>query len=1537
MPSDSLPEDFDPFAGAQLLSAVPSTEPQREVWTSSQISPDANLAYNESVSVVLDGPLDPAAMEAALRQLVQRHEALRSTFSGDGEKLLVNAGADVPFLRVDLSSRPEPDRAAELAALLDGAVTTPFDLAKGPLARAELVKLSPTRHQLIFTAHHIVCDGWSAAVLMKDWGQLYSALAAGKPAALPPADPISAYATEISRQERTPTHDADEAYWTNRFAGEAPVLELPADRPRPPLKTYASRREDAVLPEELVTRIKKAGSKERVSLFAMLLAGFHALLSRLSNQNDVVVGIPAAGQAAEGHQELVGHAVSMLPIRAQLDPHKPVKALLSEVRLHLLDAQEHQSFTIGSLLKKLPIKRDPSRLPLMSVIFNVDRGVGPAGLPFSGLQGQLSANARRFETYELFVNAVEYAGKITLECQYNADLFDQATIRRWLHAYERLMRGVVEDLEGQKGAPLGSLPLLSDDELRQLDAWNAESALPVDGAARVHDLIAAQARRTPDAPAIRFEGRQLTYRQLDARADALAGRLRELGVRRGQRVGLAVERSPEMVVGLYGILKSGAAYVPLDPGYPKDRLAFMVQDGALEVVVTQKQVAQELELKTRHLVLVEDLPAAADPLSPSADDAQTEDAAYVIYTSGSTGKPKGVQVPHRAVVNILHSCQRTPGMTAKDVVLAVTTLSFDIAVSELILPFTTGATVEIASREVASDGARLLALLKKSGATFMDATPATYRLLLSAGWTGGDLHKCICTGEAMPRDLAQELVKRVPSVWNGYGPTETTVWSSFYEVRAPVEKILIGKPVANTQLHVLDAQRQRAPLGVIGELYIGGRGVTLGYLGRPELTRERFVPNPFGDGLLYRTGDLVRYHRDGNLECLGRNDNQVKVRGFRIELGEIEDQLTQHPAVKQAAVVVREMKADDVRLVGYVVQHAGQSAADADLRAHLKKSLPEYMVPAHLIKLDRMPLTPSGKIDRKALPAPDVSAGLAGAFVAPRTDTERGLAEIWQQILSVGRVGATDDFFALGGHSLLASQLLARVQQRFGAQLSFRKIFEAPTVEKLAALVDASKGQGAPSPIPSIPRRPAGTPAPLSVAQARLVLLEQMDPGTRLVHALNGAWRLRGPMNVEAMRRAFAELLARHESLRSNLRVEPDGKQVQVVRPDRTLSMELLDLSAPAPDERRTPEERVRAALLELGQREYDLEKDPLVRLTLARYGAEDHALLLGVHNFAWDGWSFDLFLKEMAALYTAFAQGKPSPLPPLQVSYGDFAAWQQQLLESDEAKRQAAYWQKQLSGEVLPLEVPTDSPRMGSRSSAGANEGIRLSAELQDALVAMAQREGTTLFAALFAAFNVLLFRYTGHQELMVGCPVRARTRPELEDVIGPFTNNVILRTRIEDGMTFLGLLRHVKDVTLDAFSHQEVPIERLGVKPPLLRAYFSLQDARTRPVSFGPLQLEQVNSRAPTSANELMLWTMQRPEGLLAMLNYSTDLFRPESMQRMLRQLETLLGEVLKDPQRPALHLPILPDDERQRLADWADPGDEGAQTLFDGLESR
>jgi amino acid adenylation domain-containing protein len=1489
-------DDFDPFAGPQILSSIPTTEAQREVWTAAQVGREANLAYNESISVCLKGPLDVPALERALAEVVRRHELLRATFSADGLTLLVNATDELPLRHHDFTGHP-----AALWQLIERAVTEPFDLERGPLGRAHLVRLGVTEHVLVFTAHHIVVDGWSTAVLMSDLARLYSGQTLG------PAASFVQWGRELQSRSASSEAAADEAYWISRFAGEVPVLDLPTDRPRPPLKTYASLREDLMLDAALISRLKKVGAKERASLFAVLLSGFQALLHKLTGQDDVVVGVPAAGQtlpsrASGGYEALVGHCVNMLPLRTLVNPDSEASAFLSEVRRTLLDAQSHQHFTMGQLLQKLPVPRDPSRLPLVSVIFNVDRGMSAETLPFKQLTASLEANPRRFETYDLFLNAVELEGRVKLQCQYNTDLFDASTIRRWLSAYQRLLGSLADALE--QGGTVAGLEVVSPDELAALEGWNAQSSREVNPLLTVVDLLDEQARATPQDVAVECEGRRYTYRELHARADGIAARLRELGVSRGARVGLCLERGVDLVAALVGVLKAGAAYVPLDPGYPVERLTFMMQDAAIEVLLTERRVG--LTLPAKHVVLVDDVGGSAARVPRSA---RPEDVCYVIYTSGSTGKPKGVLVPHRAVVNLLKSVQHTPGLTAADTVLAVTTLSFDIAVSEVLLPLTVGARIVIATREVASDGARLLSALKESGATFFDATPATYRLLIAAGWEGGALKKCICTGEAMPKDLAVELVKRVPRVWNGYGPTETCVWSTFYEVKEPVGRVLIGRPVANTTCQVLDARRRPVLPGCVGELYLGGRGVALGYLNRPDLTQERFV-----DGC-YKTGDLVRLLPDGNLECLGRNDFQVKLRGFRIELQEIEDALTQHPSVRQAACLVRELKPSDPRLLGYVVTHPGRAVSDAELRAHLKKTLPDYMVPQTLVRLERMPLSVSGKIDRKALPSPELAAvAVADDFVPPRSQSERLLARLWQEVLGVGRVGATDDFFALGGHSLLASQLIARLRKELGVELSFRKIFEAPTLERLADLVDATQGQALAAVVAPIPRHCG--PAPLSVQQERLWRLEEMDPAQRLVHSLPAAWRLKGPLDVGLLQRSLDALAHRQTSLRTAIRVV-DGKPVQVVVPDRRLELEQVDLSGrPAAEQ----EQLTEVLLDQMMAKEFDLDRDVLVRNVLVRYAREEHALLTTRHAIVWDGWSFDVFLKELSELYAAAREGRASRLTDLPVTFADFAAWQRTWLEGPEAQAQVRFWQDRLAASPPPLEVPSDRPRQGSRSHVGANEGVSLSREVGDAIGAFAQSHQATPFMVLFSAYVTLLHRHSGQTDLVVGTPMRARTRTELEDVMGLFTNAVLLRVRLDPHWTFLELLNHVRELTLDAFAHQEMPLELLGQQAPVVRALFSLQESRTRPLTFGDVQVTQFHAQPPTAANELMLWAMETSRSLLLMLNYSTDVFEPATIRRFLAQLEQVLIEALKEPCRPLRHFPVVPDGEQRRIAHFA-----------------
>ncbi len=1520
----SDPVAFDPFAGPAILATAPSTEPQRELWTGSRMSDEGSLAFNESVTLWFQGPLDVEALRQALADLVARHEALRSTFSADGLSLLVGPAEPIPLPVHDWSALDARGQEEAWAKLLEREVEQTFDLQKGPLFRAQLARTSPTAHRLTLTAHHIVCDGWSSAVVVKELGALYTAAARRAVPDLPPAEPWTQYARTQTQVEKAPERAADEAYWTQLFANDIPVLELPSDRPRPPVKTYAARRVDVPLDPQLVAALKKSGAKLKASLFSTLLAGFEALMMRLAGQEDVVVGIPSAGQSLGDHAQLVGHCVNTLPIRARSAHSAPFAQLLDSVRVRMLEAMEHQQLTYGALLKSLPIPRDPSRLPLVSVCFNLDKGLPASALAFEGLKVELTTNPRHFETFDLFVNAVELDGAVKLEVQFNTDLFDESTVRRWLGGYELLLRGVAENPQ----TPVGKLTILSHEDRAQLTRWNEASRIEGIDRGTVHALIEAQAKKTPDAVAVEFEGKKLTYKELDARTNQLARALRGAGVGRGSLVGVCVERSVEMIVGVVGILKAGGAYIPLDPGYPSERLTYMVSDSQMKVVVTQAKLQGELKLPVEKALLVDDAATFEGqdgaPLPPGQESAGEEDVAYVIYTSGSTGKPKGVLVPHRAVANLIQSVQRTPGLSSRDTVLAVTTLSFDIAVSEVLLPLTVGARIVIASREVASDGMRLLSALKAHQVTFLDATPATYRLLLAAGWEKTPGLRVICTGEAMPKDLAIELVPRADQVWNGYGPTETTVWSTFYEVKAPVSRILIGRPVANTQLYVLDGMGNEVPVGVKGELFIGGSGVTHGYLNRPDLTKERFLPDTFGGAAgktLYKTGDVVRYLPDGNMECLGRNDFQVKLRGFRIELGEIEDALTQHPAVRQGAVIVREDRPGDKRLVAYAV--TSSDVSDGDLRTHLKRTLPEYMIPSGWVRLPKMPLTPSGKIDRRALPAPAEGQVASGVeFVAPRTPTETLVVDLFREALAVARVSVNDDFFALGGHSLLASQVLARLRRDHGVELSFRKIFEAPTPARFAELVDAAKassgGASAPRAPSGVTKRQGAGPADVSLLQERLWLMEDLDPTTRLVHNLPAAWRLTGALEPAHVARALELLVQRHETLRTVFAIE-NGKRVQKILPSAKAELEHVDLSALPTEER---EAELRKQMDAKTHVLFDLGQLPLFRSTLFKLGPQEHVLYSVRHNAIWDGWSFDIFLSEVSTAYNALASGQEPKLPELPVTYADYAAWHRTWIDSPALDGQRQYWKQRLAGDPPPLDLPTDFPRPRVNMHKGGSESIKLSKAELDALTELGKASGGTLYMVLFAGFNAVLHRWSGLNDLVLGTPVRARSQPELEGLVGPFINMVVLRTRLKDGMTFRQLIEQVKELALDGFSHQDLPLEKVGAKPPVVRGLFSLQDVRNRPRGLGDAQVSQIHVEPPTCSDDFLLWMMEARDGLLGVLNYNSGLFERGTARRFLEQLRHLLAEAVKDPNQPVARLPLLPESERARLSDWGRP---------------
>ena len=1111
-----IPVEFDPFTQPAAADGLPLTEPQREMWLAVQMGDEASCAYNQCFCLTLRGPLSAESMQSALRRVLERHDALRVAIDADGERQSVAAPCQIELPVVDLSHREQAARAAEIERLLEGETRRPFDLATGPMLRAMLVREAPDLHQLILTVHHIVCDGWSSAVLFGDLGRLYAADRHGLAAELPSAVSYSEYVAREAERAQDPQAHADEDYWVEQYAGSAPVLELPLERARPGVKTYRGARQELRLDESLCRALKAAGAKLGCTPFVTLLAAFEVLLSRLSGQADLVVGVPMAGQAQLENGHLVAHCVNVIPLRCRMEPGARFADHLRGTRGAFLEAQSHQRLTFGSLLRRLKIAWDPARTPLVSVTFNIDR----IGAPFDFgdlVLERVDSPAKGFVNFEISVNVVDNGHDLLIQCEHNSDLFSPGAIQRWLEHYQALLEAIASD----PGQRIDDVPLLTEANRRQLLVeWNDTKVEPP-AAGLMHQLFEAQARRAPKRTALKAGASALTYAQLESRANRLAQAMRSRGAGRGERVGLCVERSADMLAAVLGVLKSGAAYVPLDPTFPEERLRFMAQDAELALLVSSSTLAGVFGLPRERLLLLDTDAAAIDAHSeqpPGADttrDARPEDPAYIIYTSGSTGKPKGVVVPHRAVVNFLGSMTRTPGLAADDLLLAVTTLSFDIAVLELLLPLALGATTVIASREEAMDGVALRALLERSGATVMQATPITWRLLLEAGWPGSNGFKALVGGEALPRDLADGLIGRGVELWNLYGPTETTVWSTCARISDTSNGIGIGRPIANTTVYVLDERKNLCPIGVPGELCIGGTGVTLGYWRRPELTAERFIPDPFSGAAgttIYRTGDLARWRDDGTLEHLGRLDFQVKVRGFRIELGEIEAEISRHPAVREAVVLAREDVPGDARLVAYVVPRAGEVGV-AELKERLSRSLPAYMVPGAFVTLQALPRTPNGKIDRKTLPAPERTRAEAET-VAPRTATEEAVAASWRKALQLERIGASDNFFELGGRSLMFVRMISEINSTFKIRLGMAELIRNPTVEQFAALIDARRPRPTEQAAPD-----AGQPSqsPLST----LVLLQDGPPELPMYLIYAGPGELRLAQRMGGSHRVF--------------------------------------------------------------------------------------------------------------------------------------------------------------------------------------------------------------------------------------------------------------------------------------------------------------------------------------------------------------------------------------------------------------------------------
>jgi amino acid adenylation domain-containing protein len=1024
---------------------------QQRLWFLEQFDQEST-AYNIPCGLRFRGVLDLDALNRSFQEIIRRHEVLRTSLINveGAPKGLLRSASDWSLEVRSLLETPVALREEEVKRIASAEARRRFDLSSGPLVRACLVVLGAQDHALIVNIHHIAADGWSLGVLTAELTQLYEAFRKGQASPLPDL-PIqyADYAHWHRRHVENGAFQSDISYWRKQLRGPLPVIDLPTDRPRPATISYRGASCQQFLESNVQESIRTFGIAGRTTPFVILLSAFKILLFRYTSQTDVIVGSATAGRSRTELEQLIGLFINNLVLRTYLSGNTTGREVISRVRDTVLSAFAHENAPLDHLVDVLHPHRELNRTPLFQVMF-ILQNFAASWPELTGVTIEPLEFDPGTSRYDLTIEACEdQHHKLRLIWQYNTDLFDASTIERMQQNYLQ----VLEQMMAQPQLPISDLPIISAAERSQLTAPLERTAYPD---LCIHEWFAQQAARTPDAVALVCGSERLSYRQLQVRANRLANRLRAMGVGPDVLAALCLRRSADMLVAVLAVLTAGGAYVPLDPQYPSERLAFMLEDSGAAVLVTEEPLLDGLPLPTVPLICLDREHAslfAESPVSPAAG-VSSQHLAYVIYTSGSTGKPKGVEVTHRSVVNLLAAMQREFNVGPQDRLLAVTTLSFDIAGLELFLPLVCGGQVILASREAAWNGTALAALLQQSGATIMQATPVTWRLLLDAGWTGTPGLKILCGGEALPLELSNRLLATGGELWNLYGPTETTIWSTMHKVDARSGPAPIGKPIANTAAYVLDPSRQLAPIGVPGELYLGGDGLARGYLARPELTTEKFVAHPFRPGdRLYRTGDLVRWLGDGNLEYLGRMDDQVKLRGYRIELGEIEVVLERQPGIQQAVVVLQEVAPGDQRLTAYVVARGGAAIDPAALREALSRQLSDYMLPSAFVRLNALPLTPNKKVDRKALSARPFEIPISTVYVPPRNGAEQKVAAIWQDLLRTDRIGVTDNFFDLGGYSLLVVQLQNRLRRQFQKEISLVELFQHPTVASQASLV----------------------------------------------------------------------------------------------------------------------------------------------------------------------------------------------------------------------------------------------------------------------------------------------------------------------------------------------------------------------------------------------------------------------------------------------------------------------------------------------------
>ncbi|MEM7350597.1 MAG: non-ribosomal peptide synthase/polyketide synthase, partial [Acidobacteriota bacterium] len=1508
--------------------ALPLSFAQHRLWFLDQLEP-GSTAYNMNTAVRFSGPIDLGALQLSFSEVVKRHEVLRTTFSApQGEPIqVIHPPGLLPLPVIDLAGLGEEDKSRVLAGLARAEGELPFDLERGPVLRVGVVRLRDDEHAALAGMHHIASDAWSIEIFEREVRQIYQALCSGEGSPLPPL-PIQ-YADYACWQRRWldgERFDQELDFWRRQLDGAPSSIALPTDRPHATVRSAAGASVTAPWPEQLSDDLRAVCSRHETTLFMTLLTAFAGLLARYSGERDIVIGTPVAGRTWTEVEDLIGFFVNTLVLRSRIVGDPSFRQLLGEVKEVSLEAQNHQHFPFERLVEELDPERDLSHSPLFQVMFSVQAvdhendGSGPT---------EIVETIGGSEPFDLSL-VVWDRSRLVVSASYVRDLFDSTTIRRALRHLQALLTSVVAEPD----RPLSQWTLMTPGETQQLIGWN-DTATQRAADPTIHALIGGQCERTPDSVALITEDRYLSYAGLRRRSRSLARQLRDAGVGPEVRVGLLAERSPERIAALLGILAAGGAYVPLDPSLPQARLAAMVQNAGVRVLVAARRVVDRLPDFAGPTLLLDDATESGSDRPTPAPAERADQLAYVIFTSGSTGRPKGVMNGHRGVVNRLLWLQELRGLRPDDRILQKTPFSFDVSVWEQFWPLTTGQPLIIARPGGHRDATYLARLIKDQRVTLAHFVPSMLSAFLEEprATECSTLRRILASGEALTPEIVEQFAATFDaSLENLYGPTEAAIEVTYHRCRPEPGRLTvpIGRPAPGCRIHLLDRSAAPVSMGVTGELFIGGSQVARGYSQRAGLTAEAFLPDALGGepgGRLYRSGDLARYRGDGTIEFLGRRDYQVKVRGFRIELGEIEAVLSHHPGVREAVVLALRQRSGELTLAGYL--SAEEPAPDSDaLVAWLRDRLPEYMIPRLWIPLADLPRTASGKIDRQALARvePDQPEE-STTYVPPRDLSEILLAEIYSDLLGVERVGATSNFFALGGHSLLATRLMSRVRRVFKVDLPLKALFEYPTVATLARAVRLAGRSTAPAPV--LVARAGRGPQPLSFAQQRMWFLAQLEPEST-AYNLPAAVRFEGELSLSALSAAISEVVRRHQVLRTTYGVV-DSQPMQIIRTAQPQSIPLVDVSELPAATRWELAQKLAAQQAALP---FDLAQGPVVRLGILRLGPCDHVLLATMHHIASDGWSLGILSREVSVLYDAFRRGLATPLTELPVQYADYAAWQRDWLSGPVLEAEIDYWRQRLAGAPPVLQLPTDRPRPAVATTNGSNRRVALGPRLTEGLQTLSRSAGATLFMTVLAGFDALLARFTGRNDLPVGTPIAGRNHLEVEPLIGFFVNTLVLRVDAGGDPSFEELISRVREISLEAHSHQELPFEKLVEElaperslshTPLFQAFFVLQNLPQEEAGMAELKISELGVDDQTAAFDLSLVLEEGAAGLTGSLEYNRDLFDGTTIRRWVDQFGILLTAAVDDPGKPLSALSVLDAAARHQLVtEWSREAD-------------